>query len=49
MADYKSMYTKLFNSVTDAIGILQNAQAETEEMFLSQKDTEIVVLNPNDE
>ena len=49
MADYKKMYTKLFNTVTDTINLLQAAQAETEEMFLSQKDTEIVVLNPNDE
>ena len=45
MADYKQMYFKLFNRVTDAIeicdddkvkAILINAQQETEEMYISQ-------------
>lgn len=49
MADFKSMYTKLLNKITDAIHILQDAQIETEEMFLAQKDADIVVLDPHDE
>ena len=39
MADYKSMYYKLFNAVTDAIEILKNVQAETEEMYISAEDS----------
>ena len=38
MSDYKSMYTKLFNAITDAIHILQQAQIETEDMFIEQED-----------
>jgi len=32
MADHKKMYSTLFNAITDAIEILQNAQLETEDM-----------------
>lgn len=50
MADYKTMYTKLFNVISDTIGNLQAAQIETEEMFMSQEEPEIVLLNqPGDE
>lgn len=50
MADFKSMYTKLFNAITDAMEMLKSAQIETEEMFLAQKDADIVVLDhPDDE
>lgn len=43
--DYKSMYYKLFNSVTDAIEILKKAQLETEEIYIdsSEKDDHKVV------
>ena len=34
MPDYKSMYTELFNSVTDAIVILQEAQKKAEEKYI---------------
>ena len=44
MADYKDMYTKLFNAVTDAVDILQQAQIETEKVFISQKENNITVL-----
>ena len=49
-ADYKKMYLKLFNAVTDAImqldsrnygiaeQLLKNAQAECEEVFVEDKD-----------
>ncbi len=39
MPDFKGMYYKLFNAQTDAITILQNAQKDTEEMYLSAPDT----------
>ena len=35
MADYKSMYLKLFNEVTDAIALLQKAQQNAEQMYIS--------------
>ena len=45
MKDYKSaMYAQLFNAVTDAILILQQAQAETEEIFINQEDAPIIQL-----
>lgn len=46
MADYKKMYTTLFNAQTDAIGILQKAQQQTEEMFIEAPDPEIRVVEP---
>ena len=49
MADYKRMYTKLFNTVTDTIQNLQAAQVETEEMFVSQKEPKITVLNQDND
>jgi len=48
MADYKRMYTKLLNTVTDTIRTLQSAQVETEEMFLSQEEPNITVLEQPD-
>ncbi|MDR1664277.1 MAG: hypothetical protein LBR83_05060 [Clostridiales bacterium] len=33
MADYKRMYEKLFNAVTDAVGLLMEAQEETERLY----------------
>jgi len=45
MSDHKSMmYAKLFNSVTDAIQLLQAAQMETEEVFISQVGAEVIQL-----
>ena len=34
MADYKKMYTSLFNDVTDVINILEAAQRRTEDIFI---------------
>lgn len=48
MADYKKMYTTLFNAVTDALGmmedekvidsavVLASAQLQTEEMYMEE-------------
>ena len=46
MADYKKMYIDLFNSVTDAIKILQEAQEKAEEKFVesSEKEREKIKL-----
>lgn len=47
MADYKKMYTSLFNDVTDAISSLQRAQQKTEELYLSDDDGVILELKKN--
>ena len=44
MADYKTMYYKLFNAITDAVEILQNAQAETEEMYINTPENKPIIL-----
>ena len=38
MADYKKMYLELFNSITDAIEILKEAQTKTEELYINSKE-----------
>ena len=38
MPDYKSMYLSLFNSVTDAIEILCEAQKKAEELYISSSE-----------
>ena len=45
MPDYKTMYYKLFNAVTDAVEILQQAQIEAEERYIksSEKDEHKIV------
>ena len=48
MPDYKGMYTRLFNKITDAITLLQSAQAEAEELFMEQEAPEIVLLDNPD-
>ena len=44
MSDYKKMYFALFNAMTDAIEILQNAQLKTEEIYESGKEAVLIVL-----
>ena len=50
MPDYKTMYYKMFNAVTDSIEILKQAQLESEELYIesSEKDenkiTELKVI-----
>lgn len=46
MPDYMKMYKRLFHSQTQAIEILQKAQQDTEEMYISAPDPEIRVLEP---
>ena len=38
MPDYKSMYLDLFNSITDAIEKLSEAQKKAEEAYISSED-----------
>jgi len=46
MPDYKSMYLQLFNSVTDAIDILQKAQLKGEASYVKNfKENEIVDIS----
>ena len=49
MPDYAAMYKKLFNSQTDAIALLQQAQKETEEMYVSAPDPDVRVLEQRKE
>lgn len=44
MADYKKMYSTLFNAITDVISILQKAQKETEELYISAAAPNITLL-----
>lgn len=39
MPDYKAMYLSLFNSVTDAIEILSEAQKKAEEIYINSCET----------
>ena len=41
MADYKAMYFKLFNEVTDTINRLQEIQQQCEEMFITSEEENI--------
>lgn len=38
MADYKAMYYKLFNKVSDVIGDLQEIQQLCEEMYIESEE-----------
>ena len=44
MPDFAKMYRRLFNSQTDAIAILQQAQRDAEEMYISSPDADIRIL-----
>ena len=46
MANYRKMYTTLFNAQTDAIGILQKAQQTTEEMYMAASEPDIRFVTP---
>ncbi len=43
MADYKEMYLKLFNKVTDIIEELQKVQRETENLYIESSEPQIIV------
>jgi hypothetical protein len=45
MNDYKEMYYKVFNAVTDIIDELKAVQQEAEEMYISQCKSEEAHIN----
>ena len=45
MPDYKNMYKNLFNAVTEAIGILQRAQTDFEEMYINSREIDETKLS----
>ncbi len=45
MPDYKEMYLTLFRSITKAITILQEAQQQTEEMYISEQPPDIKIVD----
>lgn len=45
MPDFRKMYFALFRSQTIAIGILQEAQKSTEEMYIEVEPPDIKLLN----
>ena len=47
MADYKGMYYKLFNAITDSVKILNTAQVETEKMYVDQEPN-VSLFKPDD-
>ena len=44
MPDYAAMYKRLFNSQTQAIELLQKAQIDTEEMYVSAPEHELKIF-----
>lgn len=44
MPDYQKMYAKLFNTITDVIEQLQQAQRETEAMYVESPALEMITL-----
>jgi hypothetical protein len=45
MPDYKEMCLTLFRSITKAITILQEAQQQTEETYISEQQPDLRVLD----
>lgn len=45
MADYQKMYSTLFNAITDAIHVLQQAQQTTEEMYITVEEPNLNALD----
>ena len=44
VADYKEMYLKLFRATTKAADLLEQAQRECEEIYLSTEETKLSEL-----
>ena len=44
MPDYKKMYHKLFNAMTDAIENMKQAQIEAEEIYINSSEQDVVKL-----
>jgi len=48
MPDYAKMYKTLFQSQPRAIEILQKAQQDTEEMYITAPEPELRILEPKE-
>jgi len=46
MPDYSKMYQRLFRAQTQAIDLLQKAQQDTEEMYISAPEDNMTILQP---
>ncbi|AFV03475.1 hypothetical protein UNSWDHB_299 [Dehalobacter sp. UNSWDHB] len=49
MADYKRMYTELFNKVTVIIEQLQEIQQQTEQMYIESPEPKIFLIKREDD
>jgi hypothetical protein len=49
MPDYRAMYYDLFNKVTDAINVLQEAQRASEEAFIESHDATLILLDEEED
>ena len=47
MPDYKELYRILFRSQSNAILILQEAQKQTEELYISAEEPELILMEQN--
>ena len=45
MADYQKLYYVLFHAITDAIAILQKAQQDAEELYISAEELELRIVD----
>ena len=45
--DYKEMYLKMMRASEEAIRILIQAQQQCEEMYVSAREPELIVLRPD--
>jgi len=48
MPKYDEMYHVIFRACTKAIDILQTAQQETEEIYISSPEPSLTILHPED-
>lgn len=44
MPDYKKLYFALFNAVTTAVSLLQDARRDAEETYIAQEDAFLSLL-----
>jgi hypothetical protein len=49
MENYKMMYTKLFNKITDIIEELQAVQQETEDLYVQAEGGDVILLEAEEE
>ena len=45
MADYKKMYSVLFNKITDVIKQLQEVQNQTEDLYINSPEPQLTIIN----